>query len=371
MSNKREFLMLAHDFDAEKHTVFGWYASRKLDGVRAFWDGGISRGLLCQDVPFANIAKHGRFLIPPIATGLWSRYGQPICAPDWWLDLLPKIPLDGELDAGNFQLTSSIVRSSVNAKDWEPMQYACFDIPSYDSVFEDGTINNENMKKTLSGCIDWAISRATKLKIHFMRPMAFYEAWALLNQEFKKELDKPLVDCYWYPLTQFKLPDTGRDQLNNAIQERAQKIWDSGGEGLIIRSPIGIWSTYRSWNMLKLKDVKDAEATVIGYRWGNPTDLERSRTGIATNKLLGLMGTLIVTFGDKTFELGNGFKESERKLVFQDGGDASSLGYKYPGCTVNNATVNPLFPRGAKITFKYRELTNDGIPKEARYFRCV
>lgn len=363
---KREFLMLAHDFDSAKHTVFGWYMSRKLDGIRAFWDGGISRGLLCQDVPYANCAKHDRFLIPPKATGLWSRYGQPIQAPDWWLAQLPKIPLDGELDAGNFQLTSSIVRSSVNPKDWEPIQYACFDIPSYDSVFEDGRINNENMKKDLSDCEKWAKSKAIDRQIVDPAPMAFYEAYGLLCEEFRKVT----TETFWYPLAQNKLPDTGREQLDSMIKDSAQVIWNAGGEGLIIRSPIGVWSPYRSWNMLKLKDVKDAEATVVGYRWGNPTDLGRSRTGNATNKLLGLMGTLIVKFGNVQFELGTGFDESERRMIDREI-NTGLIEVRYPGQVVADHVENPLFPRNSVVTFKYRELTNDGVPKEARFWRKV
>lgn len=39
---KRQFLMLAHDYDPKKHSILGWYMSEKLDGLRAWWDGGIT-----------------------------------------------------------------------------------------------------------------------------------------------------------------------------------------------------------------------------------------------------------------------------------------------------------------------------------------
>jgi ATP-dependent DNA ligase len=39
---KREFLMLAHKHEGQN--ILGWLYSEKLDGMRCFWDGGITRG---------------------------------------------------------------------------------------------------------------------------------------------------------------------------------------------------------------------------------------------------------------------------------------------------------------------------------------
>ena len=111
---RREFLQLADHYDPHKHDVAGWFVSEKLDGTRCFWDGGLTRGLPTEQVPWASIIdpKTGekKAKIKPVATGLWSRYGNPIMAPDWWLNQLPACPLDGELWAGRgkFQLCRSI-----------------------------------------------------------------------------------------------------------------------------------------------------------------------------------------------------------------------------------------------------------------------
>ena len=113
-SLRREFLQLADHYDPHKHDVAGWFVSEKLDGTRCFWDGGITRGLPTEQVPWASIIdpKTGqkKAKIKPLSTGLWSRYGNPIMAPDWWLNQLPCCPLDGELWAGRgkFQLCRSI-----------------------------------------------------------------------------------------------------------------------------------------------------------------------------------------------------------------------------------------------------------------------
>src|SRR3954451_12382497 len=117
---KPEFLMLAHPHNESKHGFCGYYASEKLDGIRAFWDGGITRGLYCTQVPWANTTKDARYRMPPKATGFWSRYGKAIQAPDWFLDQMPKLPLDGEFHAGpkGWQILSSIIKDLVPGPYW-------------------------------------------------------------------------------------------------------------------------------------------------------------------------------------------------------------------------------------------------------------
>ena len=143
----REYLQLAHVYKPDKHGIGGWYASEKLDGMRAYWDGGISRGKLTSQVPYANTAKDFKRLTPPVASGLWSRYGKVIHAPDWFLDKLPEnLPLDGELymGVGRFQdLISCVKRYKA---DWEEVQYIVFDSPSDYYMFSPGKINNPNCK---------------------------------------------------------------------------------------------------------------------------------------------------------------------------------------------------------------------------------
>jgi DNA ligase-1 len=104
--------LLAHSWDGETD-VTGWFASYKLDGVRAWWDG-------------------ERF---------WSRLGNEYHAPQWFKDLMPKgVVLDGELFAGNgrFQETVSIVRklNPVDAE-WKNIKFWAFDMPKHPGTFEE------------------------------------------------------------------------------------------------------------------------------------------------------------------------------------------------------------------------------------------
>src|SRR4051794_25751247 len=62
-------LLLANSWD-NAADLSGWWMSEKLDGVRAYWTG------------------KGEFL---------SRQGNLFHAPDWFVEGLPNVPLDGEL----------------------------------------------------------------------------------------------------------------------------------------------------------------------------------------------------------------------------------------------------------------------------------
>lgn len=364
MSDRREFLELAHVFEPKKHLVSGWLVSCKLDGHRAFWDGGITRGMNPEDVPWANTAKDARYIERPLSTGLWSRGGKTIQAPDWWLNTLPEfVFLDGELWAGNgqFQYTSSTVKQlyPVDA-DWKNIIYMVFDSPSPWAFSRIGRINTPNFSKNISiECWEFI-----KEKFHnLVYPMSQSYDNAMSLVAIKSSTDKAI----WNMLKQEKLPAARKD-AQVRIDDLLAKVEAKGGEGLILRHPTAPWEPKRTSNLLKVKSRKDAEAEVIGYIWGRKTD--------RGSKLLGLMGAMVLKMPNGIqFEL-SGFTDAERKMEmlphltqmatsYLD----SIEGHNKPGERVSAYWWNPKFPIGSTITYKYRELSNDGIPKEAQYSR--
>ena len=325
----REFLMLAKTYDPLKHQIAGWYASIKCDGQRAFWDGGVTRGLPKSEVPWANTAKDERLINPPVSTGLWSRYGNAIQAPDWWIDLLPTDTcLDGELYMGRglFQQTRSITsKQEPHPADWGKIRFMVFDRPSPLSVFCSGRINNPQfVEKVLDEdqCLDLykhsVIGRAT------WDMGEIVAAWE--GREFSEN---------WEPLEQRKLSDN-EEEARSQLWEILDQETSQGGEGVILRSPYHVWTPKRANYLLKVKPLLDSEGVVKGF-----TDGE--------GKLKGMLGALIVQWEDKIFEL-SGFTEEERRLE-EDG------------------THSVYFPPGTPVSFKYTGLTDDGIPREARYWR--
>lgn len=362
--SKAEFLMLAHEYNPDKHRIGGWFASEKLDGIRMMWDGGVTRGLVCSEVPWANTAKHARFRTPPIATGLWTRYGQPVGAPAWWLDKLPGFCLDGEgwCERGNWQQASSIIKSTVNgcADDWKKVRYAIFDTPSIYDLFQDRDINNPNMSKALHGCLEWVIERVERAEYMLDLTEDFLHPSGYFSETHKMAHGLNVAPCLLVEQTKLpfdeKLARATIDGLLAAVEAK-------GGEGLILRSASSTWVPERTWNLLKVKRRQDMEGTVVGYKWGKETALG--------SRLLGKMGAATVRLDSGIiFDIGSGFTDDQRRMTWADGsGPANLEGETCSGEEASVAVHNPYLPRGSRVTFKYRELSDTGTPKEATFFR--
>lgn len=350
---RREFLQLAHDYN--NHSIAGWMVSEKFDGTRAFWDGGVTRGMIVEDVPWANIEKNGRYINRIYATGMWSRYGNVIHAPGWLLDSLPNYPLDGELTAGRgrFQLTRSITSRLEPTEEWRNIEYQIFDAPNYQMVFKDGTINNPNFRKELRGCIEWYENRVGGICLP--GPFHSFEStYKFLSHELVGNNNVQLA-------VQEQLPFTTQAAIER-LHGIYNNVLDEGGEGVIIRRHMSIWEPKRTAECLKFKPTKDDEAIVVGYVWGRETN--------KGSKLLGMMGALVVDYGGVIFEL-SGFTDYERRVYSNEAGiSVVEWGRRNAGKRIDiNLFECPEFPLGSRITFRYRELSDTGVPREAHYYR--
>lgn len=116
----------------------------------------------------------------------------------------------------------------------------------------------------------------------------------------------------------------GRDHLKEVLDDLVGK----GAEGVMIRKPGSPYEVGRSATILKVKPFKDAEAVVIGHVPGK-------------GRLKGMLGGLEVRLPDgKTFNVGTGLTDPQRRSPPK------------VGCT---------------ITYRFTELTDDGIPKCASF----
>ncbi|QDE66064.1 MULTISPECIES: DNA ligase [Myxococcus] len=101
-----------------------------------------------------------------------------------------------------------------------------------------------------------------------------------------------------------------------------------GGEGLMLRQPGSRYEAGRSHTLLKVKSFKDDEARVVGHVAG-------------AGRHKGRLGALEVVLRNGTrFSVGTGLSDAER------------------------ASPPPV---GAIITFRYQELSNDGVPRFPSY----
>ncbi len=353
---KREFLQLAHKYNPDKHGIGGYWYSKKLDGMRAFWDGGISKGIPKSDVPWANTDKDYRYKKQQVATGLWSRYGHVVHAPDGWTDVLPPCPLDGELwnPTLSRQQIMSIVKTQSPGEGWKNIRLHVYDIPPLQTIFSHGKINNINYKKLFDeyDIISWIHEREADGFIYRDIPPT-----TVLFRTSYHQIQAYGSNNAMFPHTQFQLPhqtNLAEEHLNNRLLELTPYE-----DGLIIRHPDKVWTPERCHHILKMKPWDDDEATVIGYITGRETD--------KGSRLLGMMGAMLVDWKGKIFEI-SGFTDDERKLVATDI-DAFEWAKKNPETRCPNHVWAKYFHLGSEITFRYRGLSDDGIPQEARYWR--
>ena len=362
---RREFLQLAKKFVMGKDDPSGMYISEKLDGTRVFWDGGISRGVMTNTVPWAN-THHPKTGMPkdnlkPVSTGLWSRYGNPVIAPDWWLNRLPPIFLDGELFAGrgNFQTLRSIVAKKVAENEaWRDVQFAVFGCPPAERVFAPGEIKNSNMvldidpdrifkfiqKRSESGTGEEFVSTALK--------------GATFEHELKYLQSALPQDELVYLHRHLLLPES-RSHAEKIMDMFMSEVLNEGGEGIMLRDPQAIWTPKRVKSLLKLKPFTDDQGTLVGFVSGRQTD--------KGSKLRGLIGAMVLDYKGKRLEL-SGFTNEERRFATEE---MTKVAYGDPGEEMPPHFQGLHFSVGDTIEFRYRELSDDKIPKEARYLRKV
>lgn len=355
---RREFLQLAKTYRPGKDNIGGWYVSEKLDGTRCFWDGGVSRGVPTDEVPWASITdpKTGKrkAKIKPTATGLWSRYGNPIMAPDSFLNSLPPIPLDGELWAGRgkFQLCRSICAGDTPDPRFDQVKYVVYGCPPVLDLFADGEIKNTNFVRIMdqAAACEFYKQPGRRPVFHLLGAETFEQELEFLGHYLTENPDER---CYIHE--QRALPAGGNAVSH--LEEFLNQVIAAGGEGVIIRDPSATWTPKRVSALLKYKPFQDDEGTIVGFTSGRETD--------KGSKHLGKIGALILDYKGKRLEL-SGLTDEERLFADQRGVDFAKAN---PGEDMPPGTRGKYFLVGQKVTFIYRELSDDGVPKEARYYR--
>jgi len=357
---RREFLQLANKYKTQN--IAGYWASEKLDGTRCFWDGGVSRGVPTSQVPWANLIdpKTGepKKKVKPIATGLWSRPGNPIIAPDWFLNQLPSCLLDGELFAGrgNFQLCRHIVAGDTPGEEWDKIRYCVFGSPSFDAVFSDGLIKTPTQITTmnLEANAKFYEERAqTGVLVNFKSlqvPVPFHDELMFLLNMVTTECG--VVDM----IPQGQLPDD-QAEAKACVERMLASFLDLGGEGLVLRCNEAGWEPKRIKGLLKVKPEDDDEGTVTGFTSGRKTN--------KGSKLLGLIGALILDYKGQRLEL-SGLTDEERAF---DTDEAEEWAIRNPGEDMPSGIQGLHFKIGYTVTFRYCGLTDAGLPKFARYWR--
>lgn len=322
----REFVMLGVDRPDRwewKINLSDYYCSEKLDGVRAIWIPW-TRGQLFQDVPFANKFKDDRNYV---CSGLWSRKMKPILCPDWFVEKLPtQMIVDGELfvGRGEFQQAVSVVRKIVPLDhEWRMVKYCLFDIPEVKAVFDVGKIRCD-----IKQYVTILPTMVPLVGIDYK--FGSFESVVRQLGVIAKEINCShieVVEQTMLPLSQTAAVDWLKGKLGEVFAE--------GGEGLMLRHRNRLWHPKRDDTLIKMVDKLESVGAVVAWNMGE-------------GRLTGKMGSLSVKWNDQYFDIGTGLTDSERLME----GDKPMF-----------------FKLGQQVKFNYRELTDDGVPKQPRYKR--
>lgn len=247
-----ERLVLANTYK-QGIDVSEYWTSEKLDGIRALWDG-----------------KH-----------LYTRNGNRIYAPNWFVESLPKVHLEGELWAGrgNFHLVQATVLDHTPSDTaWQQIEFMLFDMPGAAGDYQ----------KRYYNILHWV---------------------SVINEPHIGYVEHTPI------------------QSEEALFYKLDNVDESKGEGLMLRKITSRYQAGRSNDLLKLKRHHDAEATVIGYKSG-------------TGKYKGMMGSILVhTEEGVEFYIGSGFSDKMRQSPPDIG---SRITFRYNGFTQNG---KPKFAR--------------------------
>lgn len=204
-----------------------YLVSEKFDGVRAIWDGRTLR----------------------------FRSGRPIAAPAWFVQRLPRQPLDGELwlGRGQFDALSGLVRGEApDDARWRQVRYLVFELPGAQGSFA----------------------------------------------ERAAAIERLVAEVAWPQLQAVK---QARIESRPALERLLGQTVASGGEGLMLHLASAPYATGRSEALVKLKPHRDDEAVVIAHRDGR-------------GRYAGLLGAIRLQTADgRRFWVGSGFSDAQRR----------------------------------------------------------
>jgi len=154
-----------------------------------------------------------------------------------------------------------------------------------------------------------------------MGDQPFEERLEWLNSTFKLKIGGPKIE-------HVRVVDHIQAEGREHVLELLEEIEGVGGEGLMLRKPGSQYEGMRSSTLQKVKTFSDAEAKVTGHVPGK-------------GKNVGVMGALkCVMASGKTFNVGTGFSDKQRRSP----------------------------PKiGSIITYRFQELTMDGVPRFPTY----
>lgn len=238
----QKFLMVPSLYQYDYHRVGNWWMSERLNSFQFIWDGGISRDVNLADVPWANNHRRDgkrKTRVNSNATGLWSGNGNPICAPEWFLDLLPNSFLSGDLWSNVDNYHTFCYSVAINPvpidTDWEKVQLACYSLPPAHQFFTQRNIFETNFKRRINynSCVSFFsdYTAADGEGFLYLKDGAIFDTELLMMKQIIS--DNPVA---------FIVPHTKLDASHiRAAAQVAVKLKTNPSKSIVIRSPQSVW----------------------------------------------------------------------------------------------------------------------------------
>jgi len=285
----------------------GWWYSEKLDGVHGIWTG----------------------------SEMFSRTGNKIAIPDWWVEQLPKdMALAGELFVSrkNFSEIQGLVHSKIPvSRAWQRVSFCLFDIPD---------------------------SR-----------LSFRENYQILQDLVR------ISGCSFLKL----IPQIPISSFEHFLQAHRQLVIQ-GAEGTIIRDPNASYLPYQSDRLLKFKSqvgpdgnflhLFDDLAVIVGYNLSDKLFKADGKPGLRS------LQVEWVDLPESTQESLDSLSSQSSQSSPSSQSSSSSPSLPKVQFSVSghltkvekSGDYQTLFPIGAQIRILYNELNQDsGKPRFPRY----
>ena len=241
-----------------------------------------------------------------IATGLWSQYLKPVFAPEWWTQGMPRVMCSGEL--WKWGLRRQDIRS-ITARHTPDERWNQIDFNCFDLIPPISFFGT-------GGLID-----LPHLQKQFPFPEWYTKAW---------QVDvRPDSTFYARNYMKRQLKDYPSFKPVNFVVDELDAPEPPYYDGLVAYGRNSLWQPYRQAGAWKFKKFNDDEGKIVAINPG-------------LGKFEGMMGSLTLAYKGVNISV-SGFTNEERQ--------------------------SGEFKIGDIITFKYRCLTKDGVPEEARYWR--
>ena len=283
--------MMAPRSDPDCLPPEGWYMAEKFDGYRARYTGKEKKKVF-----------------------LSRNQKEFVGTPEWFLNMIPKEELDGELWCGrdNFNAMGVVRKHDPDPEEWIDIKFVVYDLPEHDGPFRERLI--ELNKIVQKGKDQWEIDKK-------QYPPPF------------RSLDYPVIVAEQIKIESYEQMDS-----------YYKNIIDNGGEGIIIKDPESQYEDGRSNYMLKVKPSFDEECIIVDYKEGK-------------GKYSGLLGGFICKplINHDTYHVIDTNEKHEFALSGMDD-------------EIRNDYMNT-HPVGTVISYEHSGKTGTGKPRFARYLR--